>query len=56
MGGSLRAPYQAPFPAGSRLAEESSRNTGAAQDAANLTRSYASLLTASFARAEGSEG
>ena len=39
-------------PAGGRLAEEYNRNTGVAQGAADLTWSYASLLTAAFARAE----
>ena len=39
-------------PAGGNLAEEFNRNDGTAQGAYDLTWSYASLLTASFARAE----
>ena len=39
-------------PAGGNLAEEFNRNDGFAQGAYDLTWSYASLLTASFARAE----
>ncbi|THW21717.1 glucoamylase precursor [Aureobasidium pullulans] len=38
-------------PAGGNLAEEFNRNDGHAQGAADLTWSYASLLTAAFARA-----
>ena len=39
-------------PAGGHLSEEFNRNTGVAQGAADLTWSYASLLTTAFARAE----
>ncbi|KAI9692125.1 MAG: glycoside hydrolase 15 protein [Bathelium mastoideum] len=39
-------------PAGGHLSEEFNRNTGIAQGAADLTWSYASLLTTAFARAE----
>ena len=39
-------------PAGGHLPEEFNRNTGTAQGAADLTWSYASLLTAAFARAQ----
>lgn len=39
-------------PEDGRLAEEFNRDTGAPQGAADLTWSYASLLTAAFARAE----
>ena len=39
-------------PSDGHLAEEINRNTGAAQGAADLTWSYASVLTAAFARAE----
>ena len=38
-------------PASGNLAEEFNRNNGIAQGAADLTWSYASLLTAAFARA-----
>ncbi|GAB7355611.1 hypothetical protein MBLNU459_g6337t2 [Dothideomycetes sp. NU459] len=38
-------------PAGGHLSEEFNRNTGVSQGAADLTWSYASVLTASFARA-----
>lgn len=41
-------------PADGHLAEEFNRNTGIPQGAVDLTWSYASLLTASFARAEHS--
>ncbi|KAF2726312.1 glycoside hydrolase family 15 protein [Polychaeton citri CBS 116435] len=39
-------------PANGHLAEEFNRNTGAPQGAADLTWSYASVLTAAFARAD----
>ncbi|WPH01779.1 Hypothetical protein R9X50_00463200 [Acrodontium crateriforme] len=39
-------------PADGHLSEEFNRNTGVAQGAADLTWSYASILTAAFARAE----
>lgn len=39
-------------PAGGHLPEEFNRDTGVPQGAADLTWSYASLLTAAFARAE----
>ena len=39
-------------PSDGRLSEEFNRNTGVPQGAADLTWSYASLLTAAFARAE----
>ena len=39
-------------PADGHLAEEFNRDTGVAQGAADLTWSYASVLTAAFARAE----
>ncbi|KAK5130281.1 hypothetical protein LTR08_002241 [Meristemomyces frigidus] len=39
-------------PADGHLSEEFNRNTGVAQGAADLTWSYASVLTAAFARAE----
>ena len=45
-----RIKYHAP--AGGHLPEEFNRNTGFAQGAADLTWSYASLLTAAFARAQ----
>ena len=39
-------------PADGHLSEEFNRNTGVPQGAADLTWSYASVLTAAFARAE----
>ncbi|TKA74450.1 hypothetical protein B0A55_05073, partial [Friedmanniomyces simplex] len=39
-------------PANGYLSEEYNRNTGVPQGAADLTWSYASVLTAAFARAE----
>lgn len=41
-------------PAGGHLAEEINRDTGVPQGAADLTWSYASILTAALARADAS--